>query len=127
MTGLLTSSLHRLKAGEPLQESGFFVFGDISVCQMGEFKLQYNLFELRGLRSQEPHVVFLTTLSGGIINITNTKSYPGLESSTFLSRSFSDQGVRLRLRKETRTPNAKKRSIDEVNEGEDDQDPNYRG
>ena len=31
------------------------------------------------------------------------KEYPGLEESTDLSRSFADQGVRLRLRKEPRT------------------------
>ena len=31
------------------------------------------------------------------------KSFPGMSESTFLSRSFGDQGVRLRIRKETRT------------------------
>ena len=32
-----------------------------------------------------------------------TKAFPGMAESTFLSRSFGDQGVRLRIRKEART------------------------
>jgi hypothetical protein len=31
------------------------------------------------------------------------KNFPGMSESTFLSRSFGDQGVRLRIRKEPRT------------------------
>ncbi|KAL8897892.1 MAG: hypothetical protein Q9207_006973 [Kuettlingeria erythrocarpa] len=31
------------------------------------------------------------------------KAFPGMSESTFLSRSFADQGVRLRIRKEPRT------------------------
>lgn len=31
------------------------------------------------------------------------KNFPGMAESTFLSRSFGDQGVRLRIRKEPRT------------------------
>ena len=34
--------------------------------------------------------------------VFSTKSFPGMNESTFLSRSFGDQGVRLRIRKEAR-------------------------
>lgn len=37
------------------------------------------------------------------IAVYGAKSFPGMSESTFLSRSFGDQGVRLRIRKETRT------------------------
>lgn len=35
--------------------------------------------------------------------VFNSKAFPGMSESTFLSRSFGDQGVRLRIRKEPRS------------------------
>jgi hypothetical protein len=35
--------------------------------------------------------------------VSPPKSFPGMMESTFLSRSFADQGVKLRIRKEPRT------------------------
>ena len=35
--------------------------------------------------------------------VHSAKNFPGMAESTFLSRSFGDQGVRLRIRKESRT------------------------
>lgn len=35
--------------------------------------------------------------------VSPPKSFPGMAESTFLSRSFADQGVKLRIRKEPRT------------------------
>lgn len=37
------------------------------------------------------------------LEVHAAKSFPGMSESTFLSRSFGDQGVRLRIRKETRS------------------------
>lgn len=34
--------------------------------------------------------------------VHSSKTFPGMLESTFLSRSFSDQGVRIRIRKEHR-------------------------
>ncbi|KAI9789248.1 MAG: hypothetical protein M1816_006257 [Peltula sp. TS41687] len=36
-------------------------------------------------------------------NVFPAKAFPGMSESTFISRSFGDQGVRLRIRKEPRT------------------------
>jgi velvet factor protein len=51
--------------------------------------------------------------------VVSQKDFKGLEESTYISRAFSDQGVRLRLRKEQR--NASKRSFAEIddNKGND--------
>lgn len=35
--------------------------------------------------------------------VSPPKNFPGMLESTFLSRSFADQGVKLRIRKEPRT------------------------
>lgn len=38
-----------------------------------------------------------------VLVVYAAKNFPGMAESTFLSRSFGDQGVRLRIRKEPRT------------------------
>ncbi|KAL8863179.1 MAG: hypothetical protein Q9178_000554 [Gyalolechia marmorata] len=92
LSGTLVSSLHRLKDVDNL-DGGFFVFGDLSVKVEGEYRLQFSLFEM--LKTE---VVFIkSTVSSPF------RAFPGMSESTFLSRSFGDQGVRLRIRKEPRS------------------------
>ncbi|EHA20763.1 hypothetical protein ASPNIDRAFT_133271 [Aspergillus niger ATCC 1015] len=66
LTGTLVSSLHRLKDVDNT-DGGFFVWGDLSVKIEGDFRLKFTLFEMR--------------------------NFPGMAESTFLSRSFADQGM----------------------------------
>jgi len=47
-------------------------------------------------------VLFLKSITSEIFQVFSTKLFPGMLDSTFLSRSFSDQGVRIRIRKEHR-------------------------
>jgi hypothetical protein len=47
-------------------------------------------------------VVFLKSITSEPFNVVQVKQWQGLVESTHLSRTFSDQGVRLRLRKENR-------------------------
>lgn len=47
---------------------------------------------------------FMTLVRSAKISVVfASKNFPGMAESTFLSRSFGDQGVRLRIRKEPRT------------------------
>ncbi|RKP39503.1 velvet factor, partial [Dimargaris cristalligena] len=94
--GTLVSSLHRLKDLDN-SDAGFFVFPDIAVRQTGEFRIRYSLYELFDNR-----VHFLTSYISDVFVVYANKHYPGHCESTFLSRSFSDQGVRIRIRKEHR-------------------------
>ncbi|KAK9383920.1 velvet factor-domain-containing protein [Kockiozyma suomiensis] len=95
LAGTLVSSLHRVR-DEDDREGGYFVFGDISVKLEGRFRLQFSLFEM--LDSQ---VEFITSIMTDVFTVYSAKQFPGVLESTALSRQFSDQGVRLRLRKET--------------------------
>ncbi|KMU88941.1 hypothetical protein CIHG_06742 [Coccidioides immitis H538.4] len=52
LAGTLVSSLHRLKDIDN-SDGGFFVFGDLSVRVEGEFRLKFNLFEMRNFAAQE--------------------------------------------------------------------------
>ncbi|KAJ5224027.1 Velvet factor [Penicillium chermesinum] len=96
--------LHRLKDVDNT-DGGFFVFGDLSVKIDGEFRLKFTLFEMR-----RDMVVYLKTILSERFTVYPPKSFPGMMESTFLSRSFADQGVKLRIRKEPRTGMAMKRA-----------------
>ncbi|KAG0327097.1 hypothetical protein BG004_002837 [Podila humilis] len=95
LAGTVVSSLNRLKDIDN-SDGGFFVFGDISVRVEGHFILRFSLFELL-TKGQVVHIV--STLSNPL-TVYSSKTFPGMSESTFLSRSFSDQGVRIRIRKD---------------------------
>ncbi|CUS15313.1 unnamed protein product [Tuber aestivum] len=97
LAGTLVSSLHRLKDIDN-SDGGFFVFGDLSVKIEGEYRLRFSLFEM--LKNEVVHIKSITSEP---FTVYAAKNFPGMSESTFLSRSFGDQGVRLRIRKEPRT------------------------
>ena len=107
LTGTLVSSLHRLKDPTKNEDGAYFVFGDISVKIAGRFRLCMNLYEVlpEPLLESFPGTGSVQSL-GRILSkpfdVVLAKDFKGLEESTYLSRAFSDQGVRLRLRKEAR-------------------------
>ncbi|KAF2089540.1 hypothetical protein K490DRAFT_37519 [Saccharata proteae CBS 121410] len=96
LAGTVVSSLHRLKDVDN-HDGGFFVFGDISVKQAGLHRLKFSLFDLNN-----KEVIFLDSTITQPFKVVAQKDFKGMEESTYLSRAFSDQGVRLRLRKEPR-------------------------
>ncbi|KAI9675511.1 MAG: hypothetical protein M1829_003315 [Trizodia sp. TS-e1964] len=100
LAGTLVSSLHRLKDIDN-SDGGFFVFGDLSVKVEGEYRLRFSLFEM--LNSPRSEVVHIKSTISEPFTVYAAKTFPGMSESTFLSRSFGDQGVRLRIRKEPRT------------------------
>lgn len=48
------------------------------------------------------NVVALKSILSDPFQVLLPKSFPGMHESTHLSRSFADQGVKLRIRKEAR-------------------------
>lgn len=106
LTGTLTSSLHRLKDTHN-KEGAFFVFGDISIKIQGTHRLHFSLFEF-----QNGQVQWLANTVSQRFKVVLPKDFKGMESSTQLSRTVADQGVRLRLRKEPRVVAGQKRGYD---------------
>ena len=97
LLGTCVSSLHRLK--DPNNHEGaFFVFGDLSPKVEGLFALQFNLYELG-----QHHAIQVQSTLSEKFQVQGPKLFVGLAESTSLTRSFSDQGVRLRVRKEPRS------------------------
>ncbi|KAL8683570.1 MAG: hypothetical protein Q9186_000482 [Xanthomendoza sp. 1 TL-2023] len=86
LSGSLVSSLHRLKDVDN-SDGGFFVFGDLSVRVEGEYRLRFSLFEMCNTE-----VVYIKSILSSPFEVWTSKSFPGMLESTFLSRSFGDQG-----------------------------------
>ncbi|KAG0329181.1 hypothetical protein BG000_000160 [Podila horticola] len=94
LAGTVVSSLNRLKDIDN-SDGGFFVFGDMSARMEGHFRLRFTLFEM-----VEGQVVHVMSTASDPWTAYSSKTFPGICESTFLSRCFSDQGVRIRIRKD---------------------------
>lgn len=82
---------------EPPQDCGYFIFPDMYMGAEGIFRLCFSLFDIQGMNVSHISSVFTDTFVS-----YSSHAFPGLAPSTFLSRSFSDQGVRIKIRKEHR-------------------------
>ncbi|KAI0016777.1 velvet factor-domain-containing protein [Xylariomycetidae sp. FL0641] len=111
MSGTMVSSLHRLKDPSN-QEGAFFIFGDLTIRSEGVFAIRFDLLQMEfGGDSEADSLVTITSVRSEDFRVHAGKSFPGMAESTFLTRSFSDQGVRLRLRKDSRQLANRKRNI----------------
>ncbi|KAI7872133.1 velvet factor-domain-containing protein [Spinellus fusiger] len=106
LSGSTVSSLHRLRDVDNT-DGGFFVFGDLAVKKEGHYRLHFSLFEImdgisynRKTILSDPFTVYLPKL------------FLGSTEVTFLSRTFSDQGVKMRIRKEHRVQSRKRKEED---------------
>ncbi len=86
LIGTIVSSLYSLKDTDNNQ-GGFFVFGDLSVKIEGWFKLEFSLYEIG-----DRECFTLATTTSKQFQVFQQKYFPGMAESTFLTRSFSDQG-----------------------------------
>ncbi|KAI1503506.1 velvet factor-domain-containing protein [Biscogniauxia marginata] len=109
MSGTMVSSLHRLKDPSN-QEGAFFIFGDLTIKSEGTYTIRFDLLQMEFI--DEPGaLVTITSVKSEPFRVYAGKSFPGMAESTFLTRSFSDQGVRLRLRKDSRQLANRKRNL----------------
>ena len=119
LAGTIVSSLYRLKDIDNT-DGGFFIFGDISIKIEGFFRLKFNLFEISPVPSSRALTTdsqleanYVQSVISQPFQVFAAKTFPGMSQSTFLSRSFSDQGVRIRIRKEHRIQVRQNRSGNE--------------
>ncbi|ORZ04901.1 velvet factor [Absidia repens] len=96
LSGQTVSSMYKLKDVTD-KDGGFFCFGDLSSRLEGEYRLKFTLFEIIANGA----INLMHTFSN-VFKVYNSKSMPKMLDATFLSRSFADQGARIRIRKEHR-------------------------
>ncbi|KAI9271359.1 velvet factor-domain-containing protein [Sporodiniella umbellata] len=97
--GTISQSLHKLRDTDN-REGAFFVFSDISIRIEGAFSLKFTLFQIDGLQVHR-----LCAVVSEIFQVYSPKKFPGMSESTEITRLFSEQGVRIRIRKEARARN----------------------
>ncbi|KAI0133683.1 velvet factor-domain-containing protein [Xylariales sp. AK1849] len=111
LVGTTASSLHRLKADDN-HDVAIFVFPDLTVKREGFFILRFVLMNLE----EDPTSgsigdwVTICECHSQTFQVFSPRGFPGMAESTFLTRSFSDQGVRLRLRKDSRALSTRKQN-----------------
>ncbi|KAI8877792.1 hypothetical protein K501DRAFT_197363 [Backusella circina FSU 941] len=96
LSGPTVSSLHKLRDIDN-SDAGFFVFSGLGVKKQGTYRLHFSFFELI-----DEEIYNRKTVVSECFTVYPPRQFPGPLDSTFLSRMFSDQGVRLRTRKEHR-------------------------
>ncbi|KAN0065637.1 hypothetical protein ACQY0O_000766 [Thecaphora frezii] len=95
-SGSCVSCLYHLKDIDGSHQ-GFFVFPDLSIRVEGVYRLKLCLFETIG------HTVHhCKSIYSAPFNVYTAKRFPGMEESTPLSKSFADQGLKVRVRKQPR-------------------------
>lgn len=111
MAGTTVSSLHRLK--DPTNKEGaFFVFGDLTIKSEGEYVIRFDLLQMTMDNLEDGEFwVTICSVTSEPFKVHAGRAFPGMAESTFLTRSFSDQGVRLRLRKDSRQIANKKKNL----------------
>ncbi|KAI2629937.1 velvet factor-domain-containing protein [Hypoxylon sp. NC1633] len=111
MAGTTVSSLHRLK--DPTNKEGaFFVFGDLTIKSEGEYVIRFDLLQMAMDNLDDGEFwVTICSVTSEMFKVHAGRAFPGMAESTFLTRSFSDQGVRLRLRKDSRQIANKKKNL----------------
>ncbi|KAJ3027728.1 UNVERIFIED_CONTAM: hypothetical protein HDU68_003261, partial [Siphonaria sp. JEL0065] len=102
-TGSIVSSLYRLRDLDN-KDGAFFVFPDLSVRMEGSYRLKFSLFEIINTE-----MYYCTSIISNPFNVYSAKKFPGMEESTFLSKAFAEQGLKIRIRKELRVRKAVKR------------------
>ncbi|KJY00534.1 developmental regulator like protein [Zymoseptoria brevis] len=98
LIGQTVSSLHRLKDINN-KDGGFFVFGDISARKLGTYKLRFSLFDTA---PDAEDVHFMGVIDTDPFPVLPQRDFGSMSESTHLTRTFSDQGVKLRVRKDNR-------------------------
>ncbi|KII91078.1 hypothetical protein PLICRDRAFT_106258 [Plicaturopsis crispa FD-325 SS-3] len=80
------------------QKALMFVFSDIAVKMEGTFILRYRVFDIYSRTANGRDLPVQAECYGGCFRVYSTKDFPGLDSSTDLTKHLSRFGVRLHLR-----------------------------
>ncbi|KAJ1953513.1 hypothetical protein IWQ62_005974, partial [Dispira parvispora] len=92
LSGSLVSSVHNLRDING-KRGAFFVFPDLSIRLEGTYRLKFHLYELVG------HTVYYCDqVVSNPFTVYSPKRFPGMAKSTLLSRTFANQGLKIRIR-----------------------------
>ncbi|PVU92672.1 hypothetical protein BB561_003691 [Smittium simulii] len=96
----------------------FFIFNDLSVRTEGKFTLKFSFINLEGCYNNNGETSIITEVTSDIFEVYPAKKFPGMTSSTALSKAFSEQGIRIPIRIRPRVK-TKTQNITVKNENDD--------
>ena len=119
LAGMPVSSMAYLEQPNP---AGYFIFPDLSVRHEGKYRLKFILMEdtkrmedfdaVPTSAEAEAHVFdddgpegyyyARMDVKSGVFDVYSAKKFPGLATSTDLSKTISEQGCRVRIRRDVR-------------------------
>ncbi|KAJ5491191.1 Developmental and secondary metabolism regulator veA [Penicillium diatomitis] len=85
-------------------QAGYFIFPDLSVRHEGRFRLSFHLipFGLGSARISSELLALSPRSAIASFTVYSAKKFPGLATSTSLSRIIAEQGCRVRIRRDVR-------------------------
>ncbi|KAH8925208.1 hypothetical protein BT69DRAFT_1216793 [Atractiella rhizophila] len=122
LLGTLTVPGRRLK-DQFGNASVLFVFNDLAVRTEGTFTLRFTVLDLNS-KMDSPVSPPLAREFSHPFRVYSPKSFPGMQTSTQLTKALAKQGVKLILRKSTRSENSGEEGEgDGEVDGEEEDDP----
>lgn len=112
-SGSCVSCLYHLKDIDGSHQ-GFFVFPDLSIRVEGRYRLKLCLFETIG-----HSVHHCKSIYSDPFHVYTAKRFPGMEESTKLSKSFAEQGLKVRVRKHPRSRRRSSKRTKDESDGSD--------
>ncbi|EIM24234.1 hypothetical protein WALSEDRAFT_62056 [Wallemia mellicola CBS 633.66] len=103
LLGSLTAEGTRLRDMENNQGI-FFCFQDLSVRVEGVFTLRFSLVDIEALISGKNNQSIVTQETSDAFQVYSPKKFPGMTSSTALSKCFASQGIKISIRKDEPNP-----------------------
>lgn len=98
LTGTTLSSIFYLKdPARANQAAAFFVFSNLNVRSEGSYCLRFDVFGRSRMNVSNVAHCF-----SDVFTVYSAKRFPGMSNSTELSKTFSDQGLKIRIRKDIR-------------------------
>ncbi|EOR01389.1 hypothetical protein J056_004175 [Wallemia ichthyophaga EXF-994] len=82
----------------------FFCFQDLSVRVEGVFRLQFSLVDIAALIVGHKNRTIVAQTMSNEFHVYSPKKFPGMTSSTALSKCFAAQGIKISIRKDEPNP-----------------------
>jgi hypothetical protein len=106
LVGVTNTTLHRISApldpernpnGTPIQQ-GVFAFTDLSIRQEGQYRLQFNCYEII-----DGEAIHRCKIESDRLRVYPAKGFPGMKESTPFTDILKKHGIRVRVSKSIRT------------------------
>jgi hypothetical protein len=98
LLGTTVASMNRLKDVDG-SNGAFFIFYDLSIRYEGSYRLKFSLYEMK-----QNKTIYRSSTVSDVFTVYSPKAFPGFKESSALAKSFAEQGVKIRIKKDVNVP-----------------------